>query len=234
MKARITRAAALSAVLFGLVCAGRTVEGRQPPQDLAAKLSGTWVLNRDMSTGFGAPGRGRGGTPCAFAEATADKSPGLQRPGPLFAMAATSQRGGGGGRGGGGVPTDATDLTPEQRAEQAAMRQLQQIDERITIKASADAVTFVDVRGERTYAVNDKTSTIDVGGSAVKVKSKWDKCVLKQEFNNTQAKLVETWGLDDADHLVLTAKVESLTMGVGVDRLTPLVTPDRKAVFDRR
>ena len=114
------------------------------------------------------------------------------------------------------------------------MRQLQQIDERITIKASADSVTFVDARGERTYAINDKTSTIDVGGSAVKVKSKWDKRVLKQEFNNTQAKLVETWGLDDADHLVLTAKVESLTLGAGADRLTTLVTPDRKAVFDRR
>ena len=63
MSGTMTRFAALSAVLFGLVCAGRTVEGRQPPQDLAAKLSGTWVLNRDMSTGFGAragPRTGRG------------------------------------------------------------------------------------------------------------------------------------------------------------------------------
>jgi hypothetical protein len=226
-------AAALSAVLFGLVCAGRTVEARKLPQDLAAKLSGTWVLNRDMSTGFGAPGRGRGGTPSAFAEATADKSPGLRRPGPLFATVAAAQKG---ARGGLSTPSDATDLTPEQRAEQAAMRQLQQIDEHITIKASAEAVTFVDARGERTYAINDKNVTIDVGGSSVKVRSKWDKRVLRQEFNNTQAKLVQTWGLDDADHLVLTAKVESLTMGVGAsaDRVTTLVTPDRKAVFDRR
>ncbi len=56
------------------------------------------------------------------------------------------------------------------------------------------------------------------------MKSKWDKNVLKQEFSNTQAKLIETWGLDEADRLVLTAKVESMT----------LLTPEQKAVFDRQ
>jgi hypothetical protein len=215
--------AGLSAVAWALASAGSAADARQLPQELAGRLSGTWVLNRDLSTGFGpaGPGRGRGGAAQAK---------------PLFAMADAGQRrGGGGGAGGGGI-SDATDLTPEQRAEQAAMRQLQQIDERITIKAAADTVTFVDGRGERTFAVNDKASTIDVGGSPVKVKSKWDKRVLKQEFSNTQARLVETWGLDDADHLVLTAKVESMTLGIGAsaDRITTLVTPDRKAVFDRR
>ena len=65
---------------------------------------------------------------------------------------------------------------------------------------------------------------MDVGGSQVSVKSKWDKNVLKQEFSNTQAKLVETWGLDEASRLVLTAKVESMT----------LQTPEQRAVFDRQ
>jgi hypothetical protein len=60
--------------------------------------------------------------------------------------------------------------------------------------------------------------------SPVKVKSKWDKQILKQEFTNPQAKLVETWSIDGADHLVLTAKVESLKF----------ITPERKAVFDRQ
>jgi hypothetical protein len=220
--------AALSAV-FAMTFAVTAAETRELTQDVAGKLSGTWVLNRDLSTGFAAPGpgRGRGGGD------SRPPSPGLRRPGPLFATVAAAQKGARGGR---STPSDATDLTPEQRAEQAAMRQLQQIDEHITIKASAEAVTFVDARGERTYQINDKNVTIDVGGSSVKVRSKWDKRVLRQEFNNTQAKLVQTWGLDDADHLVLTAKVESLTMGVGAsaDRVTTLVTPDRKAVFDRR
>jgi len=177
------------------------------PSDLAAKLSGTWVLNRELSTGFRAasPGRRGGGAR------------------PLFATAALAgQRGGRGGAGGG--ITDQSDLTPEQRAEQAAMRQLQQITERVTITASADAITFADPRGERTFQINDKAAKIDVGDSQVSVKSKWDKNALRQEFSNTQAKLIETWSIDDAAHLVLTAKVESMT----------LQTPEQKAVFDRQ
>jgi hypothetical protein len=179
------------------------------PQDLAGRLSGTWVVNRDLSTGFRAPAR-RGG---------AGFEPVL-----MLSPAAPAQRGRGGGGGRDTTPMGPGDLTPEQRAEQAAMRQLQQIADRITIKASVDTVTFTDTRGERVFAVDDKTSKIDVGGSLVNVKSKWDKSVLRQEFANTQAKLVETWGLDAADHLVLTAKVESMT----------LITPDQKAVFDRQ
>ena len=108
-------------------------------------------------------------------------------------------------RGGGGGISDASDLTPEQRAEQAAMRQLQQIAERITITATADNVTFSDLRGERAFPINDKT-------------------VLKQEFSNTQAKLIETWSVDEAGRLVLTAKIESMT----------LRTPEQRAVFDRQ
>ena len=104
------------------------------------------------------------------------------------------------------------------------MRQLQQIAPQVTIKASAESITFVDARGERTFAINDKTSKIEVAGAQVSVKSKWDKNQLKQEFSNTQARLVETWSIDDAGRLVLTAKLESMT----------LMTPDQKAVFDRQ
>jgi hypothetical protein len=208
MSAKMMTAAALAVALGHMLIAGRVVEARQPA-DVAAKLSGSWVFNRELSTGFGpaGPGRGHGGNiPMR----------------PSFAMAPGAQGRRAGGGGGGGV--DQSDLTPEQRAEQAAMRQVQQIADRMTIKVSADSVTFIDSRGERTFAINDKTSTLDVGGSPVTVKSKWDKRVLRQEFSNTQAKLVETWAVDEADRLVLTAKVESLN----------LVTPDRKAVFDRR
>jgi hypothetical protein len=173
-------------------------------QDLPVKLTGTWVLNRDLSPGL-RPARGRQGGGAS------------QRP--LYAVGAAGafQRGGGGGI------SDATDLTPEQRAARAAMTQLEQISERITIKATADSVTVTDGRGEQTYAVNDKSSSIDVGGSPIKVKSKWDKQTLKQEFSSPEAKLVETWSVDASDHLVLTAKVESLTR-----------TLDRKIVYDRR
>ena len=199
MSGLMMRAAALSAALLAGVFA-------QGPQELAEKLSGTWVMNRDLSTGFAAPARGRGGEPR------------LSRSRALFATAAPAQRGGGGGGG------DASDLTPEQRAEQAAMRQLQQIESRITIKASATEVTFIDSRGEQTFAINDKAATVLKASAPVKVKLKWDKQALRQEFSNSQARLVQTWSLDGANHLVMTAKIESLT----------LLTPERRAVFDRQ
>jgi hypothetical protein len=217
MSRKMTRVAALSAAMLAMLVTGSGLdlsagalakaEARKLPlgrQDPAAKLTGTWVLNRELSKGFAAPGRGRGGA---------------QRPGARFAtgnITMAAQRGGGSG--------DATDLTPEQRAEQAAMRGLQQIDTRITIKASAAEVTFTDTRGEHTYAINDKTATIFMASSPVKVKLKWDKQALKQEFSTTEAKLVQIWSIDSADRLVMTAKVESRT----------LITPERTAVFDRQ
>jgi hypothetical protein len=207
MSERTTRAAALSAAVFAMLLVGSVSDLAARRQDPAAKLTGTWVLNRELSSGFAAPGRGRG-------------RGGQQRPAALFAMAnatVAAQRGGGGSG-------DASDLTPAQRAEQIAMRQLQQIDSRITIKASATEVTFTDTGGEHTFAINDKTATTFVASSPVKVKLKWDKQTLRQEFSNTQAKLVQTWTVDGADRLVMTAKVESMT----------LVTPERKAVFDRQ
>jgi uncharacterized protein YnzC (UPF0291/DUF896 family) len=210
MKRRSLKATiALSATVLAVMLNGTGARAQKlSPVDLAGKFSGTWVLNRDLSTGFGAPGRPGGGARSSSR--------------PLFATAAAiTQRGG--GRGGGGY-SDASDLTPEQRAEQAAMRQLQQIAPQMTIKASAESITFVDARGERTFAINDKTSKIDVAGAQVSVKSKWDKNQLKQEFSNTQARLVETWSIDDAGRLVLIAKLESMT----------LMTADQKAVFDRQ
>jgi hypothetical protein len=201
MSGSMRTAATLSAAAIAMVLVGRAAEAQKPPQDLPAKLTGTWVLNRELSPGFRAPASGPGRRGAASS---------LR---PLFARGAVAQR-----------FNDPTDLTPEQRAAQAAIRLLQQIDAHITIKASAESVTFTDVRGERTFTINDKASRIDVGGSTVSVKSKWDKNVLKQEFSNTQAKLIQTWGIDDAGRLVLTAKLESMT----------LVTPERKAVFDRQ
>lgn len=207
MSGMTRRRVLLPAAAAGMIIIGGVFPQAQrlTPADLAGKLSGTWLLNRDLSSGFRSSGR-RGAIPLLDASAP------LQRP----------RGGGGGGRDSG--PADPNDLTPEQRAAQAAMRQLQQIGERIVIRASAESVTFTDTRGERTFAIDDKTSRIDVDGSPVNVKSKWDKNALKQEFSNTQAKLVETWVVDDARRLVLTAKLESMT----------LLTPDEKAVFDRQ
>jgi hypothetical protein len=199
------QAAAASAIVAAMSVA--PTAQKAAPADIAAKLSGTWILNRELSSGFrSAPGRRGGGAAPSSAR---------------FATAAAAPQGRGGG---GGSPSDQTDLTPAQRAEQAAMMQVQQIAEQMTVNATADSITITDARGERTYPINDKNTKIDVGGSPLTVKSKWDKDTLKQEFSNTQAKLTETWSIDGSGHLVLAMKVESMT----------LRTPEQKAVFDKK
>ena len=192
---------------LALVTAGialTAVVAAQTPAENAKKLTGTWVLNRGLSKGFSDPGArpggpGRGGVSFALA-------PGL-----------------GQGRGGGGQANTPSDLSPAELADIAAMRQLQQVAEVITIEATADQITFSDARGERRYAIDGKSARVDMPGE-VSVKSRWDKATLKQEFATVQSKLTQTWSVDDDGRLVLLAKVESLR----------LRTPEQRAVFDRR
>ena len=177
------------------------------PADLAAKLTGTWTINRELSPGFSAPGGRRGGGR------------------PSLAIAGIAgQRGGRGVPGGGDGPNGPEDLTPEERAGQVAMRQLQQVAQSITIKATADSVTFTDSRGEQTFTINDKNATMDLGGAKITVKNKWDKATLRQEFSNPKSKLIRTWEIDDNNRLLLKAKLESMA----------LMSTEVKAIFDRQ
>ena len=120
--------------------------------------------------------------------------------------------------------SDMSDLTAAERASMTAMRELQQIAEVITIKATAEQVAFEDVRGQRTYAIDNKNARMTVAGAEVSAKSRWDKAVLRQEFSTPSSKLTQTWDVDENGRLVMTAKVESLR----------LMTPEQKAVFDRK
>jgi hypothetical protein len=197
-------ALALGAMTFG----GGLSAQKASPADLAAKLSGTWTINRELSPGFAAPaGRGRRGGG-----------------GALFAVAGIAGQRPGSVPGGGGSGNGPGDLTPEELAGMEAMRQLQQIAPTITIKATAESVTFADPRGEQTYTINDKNSTIDVAGSKITAKNKWDKATLRQEFSNSKSKLIRTWEVDDSNRLVLKAKLESMSM----------MSTEVKAVFDRQ
>jgi hypothetical protein len=186
---------------------GVSVAAQNPsPADTAQKLTGTWTLNRELSKGFSAPG-GRPGGP--------------GRGGALFAVAPAFAQGRGGG--GGQAAAGAGDLSPAEMADINSMRQLQQIAEVITIAATENQITFSDARGERQYAINNKSTRLDMPGE-VTVKSRWDKATLKQEFSTAQSKLTQTWSVDENGRLVMLAKVESLR----------LRTPEQRAVFDRR
>jgi hypothetical protein len=181
------------------------------PADAAARLTGTWTINRELSPGFRAPG-GRPGGPGRGGLLAA-----------RFSAAPAFAQGRSGGRGG-DAPTSASEMTPAELAAQAAMRQLQQLADEIKIDATADRVTFTDVRGERSYTIDGKNAKVMVAGAEVSTKSKWDKSVLKQEFSTASAKLTQTWDVDADGRLVLIAKLESLR----------LRTPDQKAVFDKK
>ena len=184
------------------------------PAEVAARLSGTWTINRELTSGFNAAGRrgGRGGGGNFSIGGNA------ARFGPTASYA---QRGGGTGP---STASDMSDLSPAERAEMAAMRELQQLAEVITIKATAEQVAFEDARGQRIYAIDNKNTKLTVAGSEVNTKSRWDKAILRQEFSTPSSKLIQTWEVDENGRLVLTAKVESLR----------LMTPEQKAVFDKK
>jgi hypothetical protein len=208
---RETRSRAVAALVgVALAVGGASAGAREQklsPAEAATRLSGTWVLNRELTSGFRAPGRRGGGRGGSLRMATA----------PAFAQ-------GRGGGGGGSTASDASDLSAAELAALAAMRELQQLAEVVTIKATPDQVTFEDARGQRSYTLDGKAVKVNVAGAEVSTKSRWDKAVLKQEFSTAQSKLTQAWDVDENGRLVLVAKVESLR----------LITPDQKAVFDRK
>lgn len=176
------------------------------PADVAASMTGTWKVNRELSDPLSDPMRGG------------------RRGGALFSRAPGVQRGRGGGGGGADTPTTNADLTPEELAAQAAIRELQRVAEIITIKGTADSVSFSETRGEQTYPVNGKKVSVDIAGAKVSVKSNWDKNALKQQFSTSKATFTETWQVDQTNRLVLKAKLESMTM----------VSKEVKTVFDKQ
>ena len=121
-------------------------------------------------------------------------------------------------------PRSPSDLPPDVIAAQAAIRGLQQMPEVLTVKATADSIAFLDPRGEWTFAITNKAAKLEINGANVEVKTRWDKLVVRQEFATAQTRLVRTWELDDQDHLVLKARVESMTIS----------SKEVKAVYDRQ
>ncbi len=197
------------AVMMVLLTAGPLAQDGTPA-DLAAKISGTWKLNVELSPAIAAPGR-RGG--------------GMRGGGPSFAIAAPLQRGGGGGRGGGRESGgDGFDVPPEELAAQHVLQAFQQVPTVVTIEASPASVHFQDPSGQGTFAIDGKNIEMNVDGAKIKVKTKWEKASLRQEFASSRRKVIRSWGLDPAGHLVLTMRVESMMMAPG----------ESHAVFDRQ
>jgi hypothetical protein len=197
----LAMAAMVSCALAALVAQ------KSSPADIAAKFTGTWKINRELSPSIGR-GRGRGGAQAAAPQAR---------------LALASFQRGGGGRGIAEVPSPP-DLTPEEAANRAAVQSLQQIPELLTIEATADSITFKETRGTFAFPINNKGIKMDIGAAKVDAKTKWDKTTLRQEFNTPQQKLTRAWDVDETGRLVLKLRVESMSMS----------SAEAVAVFDKQ
>jgi hypothetical protein len=208
-------AGTLSMVVVMVACAWSALAQEATPADVAAKLSGNWKLNLELSPsvtapgGSGSRGRSRGG-------------------GASLAVGLAPLQRGGGGRGGGGGSEPGADgggaeMPPEEIVAQRVLQAFQQVPTDVTIAATPVSVSFRDPSGQGTFAIDGKTVEINVEGSKIKVKSKWERAALKQEFSTSRRKVIRSWGLDAAGHLILAMKVESMMMN----------TIETRAVFDK-
>jgi hypothetical protein len=202
--------AAVSALLVTAVLAPDVrvaAQGGSTADAAAAKFSGRWKLNPELTPVAAKPGRGRGGPSFAVSRAPVQRGGG---------------RGGGGGGGGGGSDASSP-LMAEEVAAQAALAILHDVPVELTIESSTDNITFREPRGEWHFKVDGKNNAMDAPGGTIHSKSKWDHGTLRQEFSSSQKKLVKAWLIDASDHLVLTERFESMT-----------VNSESKAVFDRQ
>jgi hypothetical protein len=146
--------------------------------DVAAKFTGHWVLNRELSPSL-APAGGGGARGAAR---------------PLYEVGFFGEFQ---GRRGGGMPGAGAQMSEADRAGQAAIRKIQQLAPDMEIQATVDKVTFVDARGTQSYDTNGKTSEIQLYGAPINVKSRWDKTTLKQQFIYGETNITQNWELDN-------------------------------------
>ena len=179
------------------------------PAELAARMTGRWQLNRELSPDLAKPGPGRG----------------RRGGGPSFALAAgAAQRGGRGGSGGGEPRIEMPTVTDAEAAAQAALAAIQDVPAELTIEATATTMTLTEPRGPSVFKIDGKDAKVAVPGGTIKIKSKWDRVGLRQEFSSAMRKLTRSWSVDANGRLVLNQRVEGIS----------LKRTDIQAFFDRQ
>lgn len=178
------------------------------PAELAARMTGRWKLNRELSPDLAKPGPGRG----------------RRGGGPSFALAAGAAQRGGGGGGGAEPRAEMPMITDAEAAAQAALAAIQDVPAELTIEATATVMTLTEPRGPSVFQIDGKDAKVDVPGGVIKVKSKWDRASLRQDFSSAMRKLTRSWSVDANGRLVLNQRVEGLS----------LKRTDTQALFDRQ
>ena len=198
-------------LIMAVLLSSGLATARPQPQgaaELAARMSGRWKLNVELSHGLGEPvpeGRGRrGGAAFSSAAAAPQRSgrrglpaePGIELP----------------------MTTDA------EAAAQRALQTIQQVPPEIAIEANLSEMKTVEPRGESVFKIDGKNATVSVPGGTIKVKSRWDRSSLRQEFSSAMRTLKRSWTIDGNGRLVMTQHHESIRGS----------TKPVDAVFDRQ
>lgn len=160
------------------------------PQPAPQRLSGVWVLNKDISSKPPAPPAtsDRGGDPAG--------DPG-------------GDRGGGGGRrggfGGGPPPGGRGPSGDEDSAKARTLTQeIGQSPDRLTLVLSDAMLSITDSDGvSRRFLVNGKTEKVAIAGYSVEVKSRWKDESLEQEFKTGTGTIVRTFETTTNGNLLL-------------------------------
>ena len=161
------------------------------PAELAARMTGRWQLNRELSPDLAKPGPGRGRR---------------------------------GGSGGAEPRIEMPTVTAAEAAAQAALAAIQDVPAELTIEATATTMTLTEPRGPSVFKIDGKDAKVAVPGGTIKIKSKWDRVGLRQDFSSAMRKLTRWWSVDANGRLVLNQRVEGIS----------LKRTDIQAFFDRQ
>jgi hypothetical protein len=113
---------------------------------------------------------------------------------------------------------------PEEIAAQAALSVIQQLPLELTIQAMPTEITLIEPRGQSHFRIDGKNTSVEVPGGTIKVKSRWDRGGLRQDFSSVQRVLRRSWSVDSNNRLLLTQRIESATLN----------TKESRAVFDKQ
>lgn len=207
LQVRSTSVAIVAGAMFAVAfVSANVVAQKKTAADVAAKFTGTWVMKVAAAGGGPAAGAAR----------------------PLYEVGFFTEFQGRRGNGGGAPGGAGGGMDEGERAGQAALSKIQQLGRTVTIKATAESVTFVDGNGERTYAANNQNVKTDVGsGAIVTSKTRWDGNTLKQLFIFGETSITQNWELSD-DGNQINFKMQILNMS----RQDP--PKEAKVVFERQ
>jgi hypothetical protein len=209
MTTRATTAAALLAGVLAMAASltADVLAQRATPAELAARVTGNWRINLDLSPQFRPTGRQGASAAPVVPRALG----GL----PLLAVQ----------RGGGGAPAASAD--PRILAGQRAIRGLQQVPDVTAIEATAERVTFKDMRGERTYDVNNRSVRTEVGdGAEITVRSRWNNNALQQEFVFDETRVTHIFEVN--------AEGTRITFTLRLDNFSGTPGSQARAVYDKQ